>query len=175
MSLGNTSTVILEDYLYMGKALSSLWELIIYVCIYLFWCEGYFWFGCLPSLSLVCAGCYPSAGIRPVLASGEVDTMGRASSPCLVAGPLTVARTLGEVAQAPPGGRALESGSDTLGGIFGTQGVWQWQQQSQQQWQQQCVCILRGVLVAMPTSGVWDDWGGFSPWPVAHEEASHYP
>ena len=50
----------------------------------------------------------------------------RACSQCLVAGPLTVARTHREVvAQAAPDCRALGSGSDSLGGVGSTQSLWQ--------------------------------------------------
>lgn len=31
-----------------------------------FWCEGCFWFGCLPFLSSACAGCYPLIGAMQV-------------------------------------------------------------------------------------------------------------
>ena len=47
--------------------------------------------------------------------------MGRARSQYLVAGPLIVARTYGEVAQAASSCRALESGSDL--GVGGTQNI----------------------------------------------------
>ena len=67
--------------------------------------------------------------------------MGGASSHCLVAGPLTMSRTHGEVAQATPSFRALGSGNDPQSGADGTLSIWQWQQQS--------VCVLRGVRVTM--------------------------
>ena len=79
--------------------------------------------------------------------------MGRASSHGLVAGPLTVARIRGNVAQAAPTCRTLGSGSETQAGLRGTYSIWQWQWQS--------VCIPRGVrehtisrwcLVAVPFS-----------------------
>ena len=54
--------------------------------------------------------------------------MGQASTQCLVAGPLSVARTLRKVAQAAPSCGALGSDSDQacVGGAWST---WQWQQQ----------------------------------------------
>ena len=57
----------------------------------------------------MCISCYPPArgceGVWPVHASREMMPMGRASSQCLVAGPLTVVKTYMEVAQADPGKR----------------------------------------------------------------------
>ena len=59
------------------------------VYYYLFFlCEGWFWFGCLLSLSSVCSSCYPldrgctcvCLCILPVHASREIEAMGRASS-----------------------------------------------------------------------------------------------
>lgn len=44
---------------------------------------------------------------------------GRASSQCLDVGPLTVARTHGEVMQAAPGSQALGSGSVPQAGVGG--------------------------------------------------------
>ena len=49
--------------------------------------------------------------------------MGRSSSQCLVAGPLTVARTCREVVQAVPGCRDLGSGSDPQGAVGGAQSL----------------------------------------------------
>ena len=54
-------------------------------------------------------------------ASREVEAMGRASSQCLVAGPLTVARTCVKVAQAAPSCRAPGSDTDPQTGIGGAQ------------------------------------------------------
>ena len=72
--------------------------------------------------------------------------MGKACSQCLVAGPITVASTCGEVGvQAAPGCRALESGSDPQGGGGSTQSLWQQQQQG--------MCFPRGVSsVEVPSS-----------------------
>ena len=78
------------------------------------------------SLSSVCVDCYPNAGIQPAVSSREMQAMVRASSQFLVAGPLTVARTCGEVVQAVPGCRALGSGSDPQAVVDGTQSIWQW-------------------------------------------------
>ena len=47
----------------------------------------------------------------------EMEAMGRASSQCLVAAPLTVARTQGKVVLAAPSCRALGSGSDLQSGV----------------------------------------------------------
>ena len=69
----------------------------------------------------------------------EMEAMGRARSPCLVVGPLTVARTHGRVAQASPSCRALGRGSDKAGEV-GTWSIWQWQQQVK--------CIPRAVRAA---------------------------
>ena len=80
----------------------------IYLFIFFFWCEGCFWFGCLLSPSLVCAGSYPHAGVWTVSVAREIEAMGRASSQCLDAGPLTVVRTCEEVAQAAHGCRPWE-------------------------------------------------------------------
>ena len=60
-------------------------------------------------------------------ASREVEAMGRASSQCLVAGPLTVARTCVKVAQAAPSCSALGSDSDPQAGVGSAQSIWQWQ------------------------------------------------
>jgi len=46
-----------------------------------------------------------------------MEAMDRANSQCLVAGPLTVARTCGKVAQAAPSCRALGSSRDPQAGI----------------------------------------------------------
>ena len=67
--------------------------------------------------------------------------MGRASSQCLVSGPLTVARNCMEVAQAASGCRTLESGRDHQVGVGSTQDVWQWQQQG--------MCVPRKVRAIM--------------------------
>ena len=69
--------------------------------------------------------------------------MGRAGSQCLVAGPLTMARTQGKVAQAAPSCRALGRGSDPQAGVGGTQSIWQWQ------WQWQGMSVPRGVRATM--------------------------
>lgn len=58
-----------------------------------------------------------------------MEAVRKACSQCLVAGPLTVVRTLGEVAQAAPCCRALATGSDPQGGVAGTLSLWQQQQQ----------------------------------------------
>ena len=86
-------------------------------------CDGCFWFGCLLSLSSVCAGCYPleeCGNLWPTHASREMEAMGRACSYFLVAGPLTVVRICGEVVQPAPGCRALGSYSDPQGIVGGT-------------------------------------------------------
>ena len=62
-------------------------------------------------------------------ASREMESMGRAGSQCLVAGPLTVARTHGKVVQASPSFRALRSASDPQTGLAGAQSFWPWQWQ----------------------------------------------
>ena len=75
------------------------------------------------SLSSVCAG------IQPVCTSREVEAMGSACRWCLVAGPLAVARTHGQMgARDAPGHRTLSSSSDPQGGISSAQSLWQWQQ-----------------------------------------------
>ena len=53
------------------------------------WYEGDSWFGCLLSSSSVCAGCYSHAGLGPVVASRDMEAMGRSCGQCLIAGPLT--------------------------------------------------------------------------------------
>ena len=50
--------------------------------------------------------------------------MPRASSQCLVAGPLTVVRTYGKVAQAAPSFRVMGSGSDPQAGVGSTQSIY---------------------------------------------------
>ena len=70
-------------------------------------------------------GCYPHAGVQPACAFRELEEMGRASSQCLVARPLTVVGTHEEVAQAAPGCRALRGGSDPQAGVGGDQSLWQ--------------------------------------------------
>ena len=65
----------------------------------------------------MCTDCYPHAGIWPLCASREMETMGRASRQCLVAGPLRAVRTHREVPQAASDCRALESGSDPKAAI----------------------------------------------------------
>ena len=80
--------------------------------------------------------------LRPVLASMKIETMGRASSQCLFASPLKIARTCWEVAQDAPGFRVLGSGSDPQGGVSSAQSFWQCQQQG--------MCVPKGVR---PTSG----------------------
>ena len=65
--------------------------------------------------------------------------MGRVSSQCLVAGPLTVARTCGKVAQAAPSCTTLGSDSDQVG-VGSIWSIWQWQQQGR--------CVPRGVRAA---------------------------
>ena len=55
--------------------------------------------------------------------------MGRASSQCLVAEILTVARTCRKVALAVPGSRAMGSDNESLADLQGAQSIWQLQQQ----------------------------------------------
>ena len=78
-------------------------------------------------------------------ASRETEAMGRASSQYLVAGPLTVARILGKVAQVAPSCRTLGSDSDLQAGVGSTQSIWQWQQRD--------LCVPRGVKAT--TGGAW--------------------
>ena len=59
--------------------------------------------------------------------SREMESTHRASSQCLVAGPLTVARTCRKVAQATPNCRALGSDTDQAC-VCGAQSIWLWQQ-----------------------------------------------
>ena len=94
--------------------------------LFFFWLEGCLWFGCLLSLFSVCAGCYPHAGVQPVCTSREMEARSRASSQCLIAGPLTVARTHGEVAPAAPVCSALGSSDDPQAVVGITQSIWQW-------------------------------------------------
>ena len=63
--------------------------------------------------------------------------MGKTNRQFLVAGPLTVARRCGKVAQAAHSCMALGSGSDPQTGVGNAQSVWQWQ------WQ--AACVPRGV------------------------------
>ena len=79
------------------------------------------------------------AGVQSANASREMAGLGRSSNKCLVAGPLTVVKTHGEVAQAAPGHRTLGSGSDCQQVVCSAQHIWHWQQQSV------CVCVPRGV------------------------------
>lgn len=51
------STVALEGYLYVAVSLCSLCWFNFFFC-----CCRAVWFGCLPSLSSVCAGCHPLSG-----------------------------------------------------------------------------------------------------------------
>ena len=74
--------------------------------------------------------------------------MSRASSQCLVTGPLTVARTHRKVVQAAPSCRALGSGSDPQAGVGSAQSIWQWQQQG--------VCIFMGVRATLMVWGYND-------------------
>ena len=124
MSLGVITAVVLGGYLYyMRVPLGILRRLTHY---FFFWLEGYLWIGCLLSLFSVCAGCYPHAGVQPVCTSREMEAMSRASSQCLIAGPLTVARTHGEVAPAAPVCSALGSSDDPQAVVGITQSIWQW-------------------------------------------------
>ena len=75
----------------------------------------------------------------------ENEAKGRASSECLVAGLLTVARTCRKVAQATPSYRALGSGNEPQADLGGAQSIWQWQWQG--------VCVPRGVRATI--GGVW--------------------
>ena len=115
-----------------------------YIYIYIYMHEGCFWFGCLLSLSSVCASYYPLdrryAGVQSVHASREMDTMGRAYSLCLVAGPLTGEDLWGSYAGCSCC-RPLGSGSDPQAGVGGVQSLWQWQQQG--------MCITMGVRSTM--------------------------
>lgn len=63
--------------------------------------------------------------------------MGRACSQCLIAGPLTVVKTCGELKQAAPGCRALGSSSDPQAGVGCAQSLLKWQHLA--------VCVPRGV------------------------------
>lgn len=68
--------------------------------------EGCFWFGCLLSVFSVCQAVIPfirGADKWPACVSREMEAMGRASSQCLVARPLTVVMNCGEVVQVAPG------------------------------------------------------------------------
>ena len=52
------------------------------VCITFFWHEGYFWFGCLLSLSSVCTDCYPlDRGCSSVLHECASREMGQWAGP----------------------------------------------------------------------------------------------
>ena len=73
-----------------------------------------------------------------ICASGEMGSMGRSCSKCLIAWHLAVARTHREVGtQSALGCRTLGSSIDPQGGGGGTQSLWQGQ------WW--VVCIPRGV------------------------------
>ena len=77
--------------------------------------------------------------------SREMEALG--SAWLLVAGPLTMARTCGEVAQAAPDCRALGSGDNPQASVGNTQRLWQWQDQG--------ICIPRvWLFVALPSSVV---------------------
>ena len=56
-------------------------------------------------------------------ASRDMEAMSKASSKCLVAGPLTVARTHGKVVQAAPSCRSLGGDSDQAG-VGGAWSIW---------------------------------------------------
>ena len=58
-----------------------------------------------------------------------MEALGRASSQCLVAGTLTVARTHGKVVHAAPSCRAPESDSEPHAGLCGARNMLQWQKQ----------------------------------------------
>ena len=132
----NITTVVLEGYLYARALLSILWGVLT---IY-FWWEGCFFAGegvWTLAVSFLSVWRLISPWEGAVHASREMEAMGRASSQCLVAGPLTVARTHRKVVQATPSCRALGSGSDLQAGVGGTWSFWQWHWQG--------VCIPRGV------------------------------
>ena len=59
----------------------------------------------------MCVGCYPLDRVD-VSTSREMEAMGRASSQCLVAGSLTVAKPCGKLAETASSCKALGSGSD---------------------------------------------------------------
>lgn len=101
-------------------------------------------FGCLLSLFSVCAGCYPLDRVLHEL-PGRWEAMSRASSQCLVTGPLTVARTHRKVVQAAPSCRALGSGSELREVLDGAWNICQWQHQG--------VCVPRAVRAT--TGGAW--------------------
>ena len=67
--------------------------------------------------------------------------MGRASSQCLVAVLLTVARTCRKVAQATPSCRVLGCGIEPQADLVGAWSIWQWHWQG--------VGIPRGVRATM--------------------------
>ena len=73
----------------------------------------------------MCAGCYPLDRVLHVYR--KMEAVGRASSQCLIAGPLTVARTHRKLVQTSSSCQALRSGSDPQAGIGDTQDIWQWQ------------------------------------------------
>ena len=113
-------------------------------------------FGYLLSLSLVWAGCYPP-GAECV--SKEKEAMGRASSQCLVAGLLTVARTFRKVAQATSSCRSLGSGNEPQANLGNAQSIWQWQWQGVwvlRRWEQQQVLFSCNALLC---GALWGDWG----------------
>ena len=66
---------------------------------------------------------------RVLCSSRLTQAMGRASSQCQDAGPSTVAKTQGKVAQAAPSCRVLGSDSNHQSGVGSTWNVWLWQQQ----------------------------------------------
>ena len=142
MNLGKTTPVVLEGCLW-ESAPGFFTRGCFFFFFFFFLCVwgDCFWFGFLLSLSPVCAGCYPfdrqCIGVQPVCASQEMVAMCRDHSQCLVAGPLTMASTLGLVAQAMPDCRALGSDSDPQAGVKCAQSL--------RQWQHQGMCVTWGV------------------------------
>ena len=67
-----------------------------------------------------------------------MEAIGRVSSQCLVARPMTVMRTCREVMQAAPDYRALGSGRDPQGCVASVQSLWLLQQQ--------VMCVPMGVM-----------------------------
>ena len=183
MSLGKPTTVVLEGYFYARAPTCILWRVTIYFwhgSLYIY----YLFLGVIRLLSpLECAECV----------SREKEAMGMASSQCLVAGLLRVARTCRKVVQATPSCRTLGSGNEPYTDLDGAWNIWQWQWQWLDVWVPRGVraiidgiwlqcpslwCPLRWlgpqvvpvhrplVVPATPLSGVRDNCGGLPPLPV---------
>ena len=99
-------------------------------------------FGYLLSLSLMRAGNYPTECV-----SRDKEAIDRASSQCLVAGLLTLARTCRKVAQATPRCRALGSANESQPYLDCALTIRQWQWQFPGELEQRYVVFSHSALL----------------------------